>query len=157
VAERDPDWAERSRNYPAFEQDYAAWIAAQIGLLRAREFDALDLDNLLDEVEGLARSDFKAFVSAIRIVMVHMLKWDIQTDLRSRSWARSIDEHRRRVLRDLEDSPSYRGRLDQAVIRAYERARYDASLETRLPLDSFPPTCPFTFEDVMEREHTLDM
>lgn len=154
MGEYDPSLYER-RNYPAYLEDYGSWIAAQIELLRDGQFDELDIENLLEEIEGLSRSNFDAFKSAIRIVLIHMLKWDIQTDYRSRSWAKSIDGHRVRVREQLEESPSYKARIEEAVAKAYRRARYDASKETRLPLKHFPETCPFTFDEIMTREHHL--
>ncbi len=154
MADRDPDIGSRA-NYPAYGEDYAAWLGAQIQLLGDRQFDQLDLDNLIDEVGSLGRSDFNAFVSAIRIVLMHMLKWDIQTDHRTRSWANSIEGHRDRVVQDLEDSPSYKSRINEAVRKAYRQARYEAAGETRLPLARFPKDCPFTFDDIMTREHHL--
>ena len=155
MADIDPTDFERRRNYPLYEADYGAWIEAQAGLLRERRFDDLDFENLLDEVESLGRSNFNGFVSAIRIVIVHMLKWDAQVDFRTRSWALSIEEHRRRVRQELEDSPSYKARLNTAIERAYKRARFDAAFETKLPFDSYPTDCPFTFEEIMTREHHL--
>ena len=154
MGEYDPSFYER-RNYPAYLEDYGEWITAQIELIRDGQFDELDIEHLLEEIEGLARSNFDAFKSAIRIVLIHMLKWDIQTDYRSRSWAISIDGHRKRVIEALEESPSYKSRLDEAVKKAYRRARYDASKETRLPLRQFPESCPFTFDEIMTREHHL--
>lgn len=154
MGEYDPSLYER-RNYPAYLEDYGSWITAQIELLKDGQFDELDIEHLLEEIEGLSRSNFDAFKSAIRIVLIHMLKWDIQTDHRSKSWAVSIDGHRVRVQENLEESPSYRSRIDEAVTKAYRKARYDASKETRLPLKSFPETCPFTFDEIMTREHHL--
>ncbi|HEX8484835.1 DUF29 domain-containing protein [Sphingomonas sp.] len=154
MGEYDPSLYER-RNYPAYLEDYGSWITAQIELLRDGQFDELDLENLLEEIEGLSRSNFDAFKSAIRIVLIHMLKWDVQTDHQSRSWAVSIDGHRVRVRDNLEESPSYKSRIDEAVAKAYRRARYDASKETRLPLKHFPEICPFTFDEIMNREHHL--
>jgi predicted DNA-binding ribbon-helix-helix protein len=156
MGEYDPSLHER-RNYPAYLEDYGAWILAQIELIRDGQFDELDIEHLLEEIEGLARSDFDAFKSAIRIVLIHMLKWDIQTDYRSRSWAVSIDGHRVRVAEALEESPSYKARIEEALAKAYRRARYDAAKETRLPLSSFPETCPFSFEEVMTRPHTFSL
>ena len=154
MGEYDPSLYER-RNYPAYLEDYGAWITAQIELLRDGQFDELDIEHLLEEVEGLSRSNFDAFKSAIRIVLIHMLKWDVQTSHRSRSWATSIDGHRVRVRENLEESPSYKSRVDEAVTKAYRRARYDAAKETRLSLEVFPETCPFTFDEIMTREHHL--
>ena len=154
MGEHDPSFYER-RDYPAYLEDHGAWITAQIELIRDGQLDELDIEHLLEEIEGLARSNFDAFKSAIRIVLIHMLKWDIQADHRSRSWATSIDGHRVRVTEALEESPSYKSRIDEAIMKAYRRARYDAAKKTRLPLNNFPETCPFTFDEIMTREHHL--
>lgn len=150
MADRDPQIATRW-NYPAHEADYGAWIAAQAALLREGRFGELDLENLIDEVESLGRSDFLRFESAIKVVLLHLLKWDIQTDHRTRSWADSIKEHRLQVKDELERSPSYKSRIDEAVLKAYRRARAKAHKETKLPRRSFPEACPYTWADIMER------
>jgi len=149
VAERDPEIV--AGNYPAYDADYAAWLRAQIELLGARRFAELDLPRLVDEVESLGRSDFHRFESAIKVVLVHLLKWDIQTDHRTRSWADSIQEHRNRVRDELESSPSYAARTEEAIARGYRRARLKAHRETRMPLGSFPETCPYSWNDIMTR------
>ena len=150
MAERDPQ-IEAGRNGPAYDADYAAWLAAQIEALRDGRFDRLDLANLIDEVRSLGNSDFLRFESAIKVVLVHLLKWDIQTDHRTRSWAHSIAEHRERVSDTLAQSPSYRARLDEAVTRAYRRARAKAHKETRLPRRAFPEACPYGWDDILTR------
>ncbi|WP_156679138.1 DUF29 domain-containing protein [Sphingomonas profundi] len=155
MAERDHLIALRSAAI-GYEQDYAAWLDRQIALLRAGRFDELDMPNLLDEVESLGRSDFKGFVSAVEIVLLHMLKWDHQPTLRTRSWQGSILEHRRRIARELKDSPSYSARIDDAVERAYEAAQAAAVGQTGLPLATFPDTCPYDWEAITSRDHPLD-
>ncbi len=150
MADRDPH-IRLGHNHPAYDADYAAWLAAQIEALRDGRFDELDLANLIDEVGSLGNSDFLRFESAIKVVLVHLLKWDIQTDHRTRSWAGSIAEHRARVGDELDKSPSYRARLDEAVGRAYRRARHKAHRETKLPMRSFPEACPYAWDDIMVR------
>ena len=150
MAERDPQVGP-GHNYPAYDVDYAAWLAAQLEALRGGRFDRLDLEHLIDEVRGLGNSDFLRLESAIKVVLVHLLKWDIQTDHRTRSWADSITEHRARVQDELDRSPSYRARLDDAIGRAYRRARTKAHKETRLPRRVFPEACPYVWDDIMAR------
>ena len=150
MAEKDP-----KLNFPAYEADYAAWLAAQVELLRAGDFEQLDLDNLLDEVESLGRSDFNGFVGSFEILIAHMLKWDYQPSYRTNGWIASIDEHRARIERDLFDSPSYRSRLDAAIERAYRPGRALAAKETRLDLRSFPQSCPYDFPMLISRVHEL--
>ncbi len=153
MAEHDPQLRGRS---PAYDQDYGAWLGHQVALLKAGRWSELDKDRLIDEVESLGRSDFKGFVSAIEIVIVHMLKWDRQPDKRSRSWIASIEEHRARIEQELEDSPSYKSRTDEAVGRAFRTARIIASGETGLDLRSFPADNPYSWGDIVGREHSLD-
>jgi hypothetical protein len=42
---------------PEYEEDAVAWLENQIGLLRARKFDQLDIGNLLEELESIVRHD----------------------------------------------------------------------------------------------------
>jgi Domain of unknown function DUF29 len=137
---------------PSYEQDWAAWLTTQVELLKTRRFDEIDFENLIDEVESLGRSDFRGFVSAIEVVLAHMLKWEFQPAYQSKSWARSIALHRERVASELEESPSYRNRLDEAVAKAYRGARFVAERETGLLRQTFPAECPYTWEQIMTRE-----
>ncbi len=155
MADRDPKLA-AGRAALAYEADYAGWLAQQVALLKADRWSEVDKDNLIDEVESLGRSDFKGFVSAIEIVIAHMLKWDHQPEQRSKSWVASIVEHRRRIEDELADSPSYAARLSEAVARAYRTAVPAAARETGLPMKAFPTTCPYSWDEVVGREHLLD-
>jgi hypothetical protein len=146
---------ELRRAVPGYEADYAAWLQHQVGLLKADRWNEVDKDNLIDEVESLGRSDFKSFVSAFEIIIAHMLKWDHQPERRSNSWIGSIAEHRDRISQELEDSPSYGTRIAEALSRAYRPARARASIETDLPLRQLPAELPYSFDDIMNREHEL--
>ena len=146
---------EARRKAPSYEKDYAGWLEAQVALMRAGRWESLDKSNLLDEVASLGRSDFKGFVSAIEIVLLHMLKWDQQPERRSPSWSYSILEHRRRIAQELADSPSYKSRIEEAVARAYETAPAAAARETGLQLRTFPASCPYTWADITERSFEL--
>jgi hypothetical protein len=82
-----------------------------------------------------------------------LLKWQVQHDRRSRSWELTIREQRRAVSELLAESPSLKRYLKRHMDRAYERAVGDASLDTRLPEDDFPDTCPFTLEVLLDPEY----
>ena len=77
-----------------YERDFYSWLLEQARHLREGRFEALDCDNLAEEIESLGREQFNKLVSALRVLMVHMLKWDHQPSLRSRSWVLSIQEQR---------------------------------------------------------------
>ena len=43
-----------------YEQDFYAWTQATAKALKAKNFDAVDWDNLIEEVEGLGRQERQA-------------------------------------------------------------------------------------------------
>lgn len=140
---------------PAYDEDYAAWLQHQAMLLQNNRLDELDTENLADEVGDLGTSNWRGFVSAIRLVSLHMLKWDHQPALRTRSWQSTIAVQRDAIDDVLAESPSYRPRSETALVRAYRDARREASGETNLPLQTFPESCPYDWDAIMTREHRL--
>src|SRR5688500_9694007 len=91
-----------------YERDFCLWLKQQARLLRERRFDELDLTNLVEEIEAMARKDKKAIKSNLVVLLTHLLKHQFQTEQRSSSWRGSIVEHRQRLRDDFEESPSLR-------------------------------------------------
>lgn len=73
--------------------------------------------------------------------MGHLLKWEYQSQNRSRSWLATIRTQRRDLLRLLKDNPSLNPDVDEALNEAYENARDLAMGETNLPEQTFPLIC----------------
>jgi hypothetical protein len=140
---------------PSYDEDYAAWIEAQVALLRAGRLSELDLDNIAEELGDLGRSDVRSLRSAMANVLLHMLKWDHQPERRSRSWIVSIGVGRGTISDLLGDSPSLRPRLASLIAEAYARARGLAADETGLDRSTFPEACIYSLDDIMSRAHTL--
>lgn len=90
----------------SYDRDFMLWIDATVQLLKERRFAELDLENLIEEVEDLGRSNKSALRSNLIVVLLHLLKWKYQPEKRSKSWQSSILEHRRHLEDDFEDSPS---------------------------------------------------
>jgi len=134
-----------------YERDFYSWLIEQARHLREGRFEALDRENLAEEIEALGREQFNKLVSALRVLTAHMLKWDHQPSLRSRSWVLSIEEQRLEIADVLSDNPGLRPRIAEAITRAYRRARIEAAKETGLDEADFPATCPYSFEDIMSR------
>lgn len=132
-----------------YECDYALWLDATIEQLRRRDYGNVDWDNLLDELESMARSDKRAIKHNLVVILVHLLKWQFQPEMRSGSWAGSITEHRTRIQSLLDDSPSLKNFLPEALDWAYPRARRQASDETELPINQFPEACPYQLFEVL--------
>ena len=132
-----------------YDSDYYGWVQQQAELLRSGQFDQLDLENLLEEVESLGRSEKRALTSQIIRLYWHLLKWQYQPHKRSNSWAFSIEDARDEILELLDENPSFRRDLANWIVKSYEQARKKAARETGLPIDTFPIEPPFTWEAAM--------
>lgn len=138
-----------------YEQDFYSWALRQAALLRAGRLAELDIANIAEELETLGRAEFNSLVSALRVLTLHLLKWDHQPEKRSRSWVVSIVVQRGELSEVLADNPGLKPRLDEALERAYSRARREAAAETGLDIKVFPQTCPYDLAAITTREIAL--
>lgn len=132
-----------------YERDFAEWGAEQARLLRSRRFDQIDAEHVAEEIEGLVRSDKRALASQIERVLMHLLKWRHQPNLRSSSWRRSIRHGREEIARLLADSHSLLRDVPDHIQARYRSARLDAIDETGLPASAFARECPFTLDQIL--------
>jgi hypothetical protein len=132
-----------------YEQDLYAWTREQATLLRQHDFARLDLDHLIEELEGMGRSERRQLTNRLEVLVAHLLKWQYQPELRGRSWRSTIAEQRRRIHRLLRDNPSLQPELPLCLIDAYEDARYATADETGLPLDTFATLCPYPLPQLL--------
>jgi hypothetical protein len=135
-----------------YERDFYSWSQEQARLIRAGRLDAIDRENVAEEIESLGREQFNKLESALRVLLIHILKWDHQPNLRSRSWTLSIAAQRVEIDDIIGDNPGLKPRIDEAVGRAYRKARIAAARETDLELETFPERCPYGWDDIINRE-----
>jgi hypothetical protein len=93
---------------PLYERDFCLWVEEQVRLLKEGRLRELDVVNLIDEVEDLAISRKHVVTNNLVVVINHLLKHQFQPRRRSRSWLASIAEHRRRLRKEFQHSPSLR-------------------------------------------------
>ena len=141
----------KEQGAPTKRDDLYSWAVRQAELLRAGRLSEIDPVAIAEEIDDVGEEEYHRLESALRVVILHLLKWDHQCDRRSRSCVLSINEHRRRVHRQLRRSPGLKSQLDEALEGAYEDARLEASSETGLPLKIFPRKPPFEYTEIMER------
>jgi hypothetical protein len=127
-----------------YEQDFNLWLTETVELLKTRQVERLDYKNLIEELESMGISQKHALESNLIQVLIHLLKWRYQPKKQTNSWRLSIREHSRRLLRSLQDSPSLKPYLE-----CYQEARERASLETELPIETFPLDLPFSQENLL--------
>lgn len=140
-----------------YEQDFLAWTRDQADALRRRSANELDWENLLEEVESLGKQQRSELRNHLIILLVHLLKWRLQPDRRSRSWALTIAEQRRESERMVVENPSLKPELDDLLESAYRIARLRAARQSRLSIKAFPDDNPFDWQGVMSEPVFTDL
>jgi hypothetical protein len=139
-----------------YADDLYGWVGQQIELLQAGHVAEIDADNIAEELSDVAHNQYDKLESALRVLLLHFLKWDHQPTHRSRSWVSSVREQRKRIARVLRKNPSLKSYLQEATNEGYEDARDDAIDETRLSKQAFPVECPYEWTAIMTRIIALD-
>ena len=137
---------------PDYDQDFYAWLVYNAQLLREGRLSTVDAAHVAEELEDMGKSQKRALASHLRVLLIHLLKWRCQPQLRGPSWRVFIRNARDRIEAIVADSPSL-GRLPQELFaQEYAKARKYAADETDLPLATFPETAPFSLDDALTED-----
>jgi len=128
-----------------YEQDFLLWTEATVAQLKARDFEHLDLENLIEEIDALGRSQRKELKSRLLVLLEHLLKrlYVLSPD-NYRGWETTIEEQRRQIELELEDSPSLKNYWDEAFVTAWRLAL--KGVRKSYPAVGFPDAWPFSRE-----------
>lgn len=132
-----------------YNEDYLQWLETTVNHLKNKDLEHLDLENLIEEIETLGRSEKRELESRLTILLMHLLKYKYQSSKRSNSWLFTIREQRLRILKSFKDSPSLKNYFQSIFSETYSDARALAADETGLPIETFPKDCPFNIELVL--------
>lgn len=135
-----------------YDEDYVTWLEEQVAHLRAGRLQALDLENVAEELEGLAKYQRHQLQNRLEVLILHLLKWDHQPDQRANRWRSSVVEQRTRIRRLLRESPSLGREVEPICHDVYPDAVRRAVIETRLSESAFSPDLPYSVEQIFERE-----
>ncbi|GAP98411.1 DUF29 domain-containing protein [Leptolyngbya sp. NIES-2104] len=90
-----------------YEQDFALWIDDTAAKLKARKFDQLDIENLIEEIESLGRAEKRELRNRFVVLIAHILKRVyIDSAYDNGNWMVTIGDQRREIRLLLEFSPS---------------------------------------------------
>jgi Domain of unknown function DUF29 len=133
-----------------YDMDFYAWTLEQSQLLRQGKWQALDIENLVEEIESLGKQQRQELRNRLGVLIGHLLKWDCQSDHRSKSWKATIREQRKEVLRLLKENPSLQPYLQEAIADAYDAGMAIAVRETPLDYKDLPSECPYATEQILD-------
>jgi hypothetical protein len=135
-----------------YETDFYAWSLEQAALLRAQQFDDLDLDRLIEEVEDLGGSLHRSACSRIRTIIEHLLKLQHSPAIDPRpGWYDTILAQRDDLVDEL--TASLRNVVASELPSDFERARRRATISLRkhgenAAADALPTSCPYTLDQI---------
>ncbi|AFZ58110.1 DUF29 domain-containing protein [Anabaena cylindrica FACHB-243] len=143
-------------NANLYEQDFYLWIETTAKQLKAGKLAEVDLENLIEEIESMGRSEKRALESNLVVLLMHLLKYKYQPEKRTNSWLSTILEHRRRLNKNLQDSPSLKKYFLETFSECYQDARQQAAIETGLLIDNFPVESPFSADECLNKDFLPD-
>lgn len=135
-----------------YDTDFVQWVETTVEQLRTQNYACVDWVNLIEEIEDMSRRERKSLKSNLVAILLHLLKWQYQSECRSGSWRGGIREHRRRIKDDLKDSPSLIPYFQEIFAECYVNAREQAADETGFPLETFALDCPYTPDQSLDSE-----
>ncbi|SMH59093.1 DUF29 domain-containing protein [Azospirillum agricola] len=141
----------------AYDEDFYAWTQSQAAELRRagaeRNNAPVDWANVAEEIESMGRSQKSEIDSRLSVLLVPLLKWLCCPELRERcerGWRLTIREQRRKLLREMKDSPSLRPFIAEIFDESYQEARLRAAVEADVPDGQFPAEPPFTLDQALD-------
>jgi ribosomal protein L29 len=133
----------------SYENDVVAWAYQQAALLRAGNLNEIDVLNIAEEIEDVAKSAQHELAGRLSVLLAHLLKWKFQQHLRANSWRRTIRAQRRCIARCLRSAPSLKSFLASATWLAgvWSDATQQAEQQTKL---IFPDAWIWSFNQVVD-------
>ncbi len=138
-----------------YDADFVRWTETTVALLKNRQFDSLDLDNLIEEIEGLGKSDRRATLSYLTCLCEHLLKtkyWDAERQQCLRGWSIEVNNFRREIHRLLQDSPSLRPYLLENFQSEYQDARDNVLIASGIAPNLISKEPIFSLSQALEKD-----
>ncbi|MDF5706399.1 MAG: DUF29 domain-containing protein [Nostoc sp. S4] len=133
-----------------YETDFYAWTQEQATLLRNQQWSQIDVQNLIEEIQSLGKQQRQELRNRLSVLIRHLLKWEYQSGRRSRSWLATLRIQRLDIAELLEDNPSLKPYLEEALGKAYFKGVELAVGETDLPKRTFPVECPYSLSEIVD-------
>ncbi|XFA73592.1 DUF29 domain-containing protein [Thermosynechococcaceae cyanobacterium Okahandja] len=138
-----------------YDTDYQLWLDQTVAQLKERDFSNLDLENLIEEIESLGRSEKHAISSYLMRLCEHLLKikyWDAERDACLRAWKREVMNFRLQIQERLETSPSLKSFLQAIFAKQYKNGRKLFLNASDLNASLIPQEPDFTLEQALDED-----
>ena len=135
-----------------YELDDSQWLGETISLLRNHQFQQLDLEHLIEELEDLGKEKKNAVASLLEQVIRHLLLlqyWTKETEYNTIHWQEEIYNFRTQLRRKM--TANLRNYLEEELNYIYEDALGFVKIKTANTM-IFPSQCPYSLEQLLDRD-----
>jgi hypothetical protein len=136
-----------------YEIDDHQWLLETIELLKNKQFQQLDLDNLIEELEYLARKDKREVKSFLEQIIIHLLLlqyWTEESERNSAHWQEEILNFRTQLEDTL--TRNLTNYLAEEMFSIYQRALKRVKIKTKNQIN-FPQECPYSLEQLLDENY----
>ena len=136
-----------------YDTDYNLWLDETVKQLQAKDFDAIDWENLIEEIASLGRSEKRRIESLLTRLFEHLLKlgyWETERNYNQNHWKREIFNFRKQINKELKASLSLKNYLNEVFEECYQDGRKLVSLASELPLNTFPTSSIGDAEQILD-------
>jgi len=134
-----------------YDIDDDEWLEQTINLLKNHQFQQLDLDNLIEELEDLGREKKNAVASLLEQIIRHLLLlqyWTTEAEYNAVHWQEEIYNFRTQLRRTI--TTNLRKYLEDELTSIYQDALGFVKIKTT-NLVTFPTECPYSQEQLLDR------
>jgi hypothetical protein len=132
-----------------YEIDDSLWLEKTISLLKMKRFDAIDLDNLIEELEDLGNEKKFRVAGFLQQIIRHALLlqfWRVERDYNQGHWESELANFQDQL--DTYLTANLRKYLEQEFDTIYQKALRYVRKKTKNQVN-FPDTCPYTLEELL--------
>jgi hypothetical protein len=130
-----------------YQRDLNLWLETAIAQLKTKNLQDLDIENLIEELEGLAGRDKRELKNRLTTLLEHLLKRSyVKSEYDYAGWQVTIIRTRIEIENILEQSPSLRNYISSPELfeNAFKDALRIVRAESGYKSTKFPDSWQFT-------------
>ncbi len=133
-----------------YETEYDRWLTEIVRLLKNRQLERLDYENLIEELEALGRSERSAVKSLLLQIIIHLMLyqfWQSERERNANHWAGEIITFRVQLEDKL--TTNLHNYLADELPKIYQNALLIVQKKTQL--NSLPEQCPYSLQQLLDK------
>ncbi|WP_413174957.1 DUF29 domain-containing protein [Anabaena azotica] len=133
-----------------YESNYLQWLEETIKSLKSRQLGDIDYENLIEELEALAKNEKRRVRSLLEQIIRHLLlyqNWHIEKARNANHWAAEIISFRNQINEEL--TTNLRNHLEENINLIYGNAL--DYFKTKTKLTNLPELCPYTLDQILDK------